>query len=99
MYSVPIYFNALTYQVRQYGKRKSEIVLIDKVSVKTSREICLGNTLDMLNDPELNEYLIGRLKTSSGKSLGCEVKITNVEPISQCGYTTKRFKTKHDAKS
>lgn len=96
---MPIYFNSLTYEVRQYGKRKNEIVLTDKVSVKTSREVCLGNTLEMLNDTEFNSYLVEGLKIRNGKSLGCEIKITNVEPISQCGYTTNRFKDKHNAES
>ena len=92
MYSIPIYLNNLTYHVKQYGKRKGEIVIIDKVLVKTSIEICLGNTLDMLNNTEFNKYLIGRLKINNKKLLGCEIKIINVEPICQCGYTTKRFK-------
>ena len=88
---MPIYLCVLKYKVKYYGKRKKEVVLLDKFDTKFSREVCLGNTLDVVNNKKYNEYMISRLENENAKSFGCEIEITSVEPVVQLGYTNNRF--------
>lgn len=92
MYKMPICFNKVTYEIRYYGKRKGEKVLIDKPHKKTTREVCIGDTLELLNDSRYNVNLMTRLKSNNQKTQGCEIKIISLEKIAQCGYTQPRFK-------
>ena len=89
---MPIYLNKIKYQVRHYGKRKGLTVLKEKCSVHSSREVSIGNTLELLNDTRYNNNMLQRLKQEHKRSLGCEINIISVEPIVQCGYTNDRFK-------
>jgi len=91
MYSMPIFFNTLTYSVRKYTKRKGEIVLQNKSEVFTSREVCIGKTMEDINNPKYNTYLKNRLESSYAKTYDSEVVFISVTPIVQCGYTTDRF--------
>jgi hypothetical protein len=59
--------------------------------VHSSREVSIGNTIEILNNPKYNSNMLNRLKREHKKRTGCEVKIIYVEPISQCGYTNNRF--------
>ncbi len=88
---MPICFNKLTYEIRYYGKRRGERVLLDKVYKKTSREVCIGKTLELVNDSRYNANLMTRLRSSNQKTQGCEIKIISLENISQCGFTQPRF--------
>lgn len=92
LYKMPICFNKLTYEIRYYGRRKGQTVLIDKAYTKTSREVCIGDTLELLNDSRYNTNLMTRLKDENKKTQGCEIKIISLEKITQCGYTQPRFK-------
>mgnify|MGYP007032519165 CR=1 FL=1 len=93
MRSMPIYLNTLTYIVKPYGKRKGQTVLLEerRHTTRTSREVCIGNTLELVNDKMYNSYILGKLQRENKKTQGCEIEIIEVQPISQCGYTTKRF--------
>jgi hypothetical protein len=88
---MPIYFNELTYEIRQYGKRRGIKILLDKKIIKTSREVSIGCDIPTLNNRKFNNRLLNALSETNGKSQGCVIKITNVEPIVQCGYTNNRF--------
>ena len=56
-----------------------------------TRDLFIGNTIELLNDPKYNSNTLKRLKREHGKRTGCEINITFVEPIAQCGYTNDRF--------
>jgi len=77
--------------VRHYGKKLGKTVLKEKCLVFSNEEVCVGNTLDILNNIKYNTNMLNRLKNKHKKSLGCEVKIIGVSSISQCGYTNDRF--------
>lgn len=89
---MPICFNKVTYEIRYYGKRKGEKVLINKPYKKNHKRSLYRNTLELLNDSRYNANLMTRLKSDNQKSQGCEIKIISLEQIAQCGYTQSRFK-------
>tara|TARA_R110002096_G_scaffold272843_10_gene466622 strand:+ start:1626 stop:1901 length:276 start_codon:yes stop_codon:yes gene_type:complete len=88
---MPIYLNKLTYEIRKYTKRKNIITLSDKVNTNTSDEICLGNTVEILNNPIYNSYTLNKLNVKNTKGLGCEIKIVEVKTLTQHGFTNDRF--------
>ena len=63
----------------------------EKCEEHSSREVCIGNTIELLNDTKYNGRLLNALKREHKKRTGCEINITFVEPIAQCGYTNDRF--------
>ena len=63
----------------------------NKYLERTSNEVCVGNTIEEISDMEYNSNLINNLKDKFGKSLGCEIKIVNVDLLTFHGYTTNRF--------
>ena len=79
--------------MRHYGKRKGQTVLKEKCSEHNSREVSIGDTIELLNNPIYNNNMLKRLKQEHGKSLGCEIKVIDVTPIAQCGYSNDRFNT------
>lgn len=91
-YSMPIFLNSIEYTVRRYTSRKGELVLQDKAEKFKSEEVCIGNTIEEINNPKYNDYLKRRLEAKHSKTYGAEVYFDSVEPIVQCGNTTKRFK-------
>ena len=90
-YKMPIYFSELTYEIMHYGKRKGKTVLLDRKQTKSTREVHIGNTIEILNDRTYNDTTLSRLKRENAKSQGCEIKIVSLSTITQCGYTNSRF--------
>ena len=88
---MPIYFSTLTYNIRYYGNKKGKLILRDKLITKSSREVHIGNTIELLNDRKYNNRLIETLKLENKKTQGCEINIVGVETIAQCGFTNSRF--------
>lgn len=78
--------------MRYYGKKQGLTVLKEKCEEHSSREVCIGNTIELLNNPKYNSNTLNRLRREHKKRMGCEIKIINVESIVQCGYTNDRFK-------
>jgi hypothetical protein len=89
---MPIFYNLVKYQVRHYGKKKGQTVLKEKHSEHSSKEVSIGDTIELLNNPIYNNNMLNRLKLKHGKRMGCEVKVIDVAPITQCGYSNDRFK-------
>lgn len=58
---------------------------------KTSKEICIGDSVEILNNRKYNNNLIKRLHMENKGRLGCEIEITEVAPISQHGYSMVNF--------
>jgi hypothetical protein len=77
--------------VRYYGKKQGLTVLKEKCEEHSSREVTIGDTIDILNNPIYNSNMLNRLKREHKKRMGCEIKIIDVAPITQCGYTNDRF--------
>lgn len=86
-----IYFNRVTYEIRNYTKRKNVIVLSDKVNLNTCNEICIGNTIEVLNNLIYNSYLLNRINKKHTKGLGCTIKIVEVHTVTEHGLTNDRF--------
>tara|TARA_R100000988_G_C3974464_1_gene153306 strand:+ start:200 stop:496 length:297 start_codon:yes stop_codon:yes gene_type:complete len=91
-HKMPIYFSSVTYDIKHYGKKKGKKVLLDKKQTKTTNEVHIGNTVELANDRKYNNRLLNSLTIENEKNQGCELTITNVEPIVQCGFTNYRFK-------
>ena len=89
-YSMPIYFSKLTYSIKQYVKKNKKLVLSKPIN-KSSREVHIGNEIEILNDKKYNNRLLNVLHKENNKRHGCIVSIIGIETITQCGYTTKRF--------
>jgi hypothetical protein len=77
--------------VRHYGKKKGQTVLKEKHSEHSSKEVSIGDTIELLNNTTYNNNMLNRLKRKHAKSMGCEVKVVDVAPITQCGYSNDRF--------
>ena len=88
--SMPIYFSTLTYKITQYVKKNKKLEL-SKPYTRSSREVHVGNTIGILNDRKYNNRVLNMLVKENEKKHGCIVSIVAIEPITQCGYTTKRF--------
>ncbi len=69
----------------------------DNYLEKTSREICIGDTVDILNDRKYNNNLMKRLYMENKGRMGCEIEITEVAPISQHGYSMVDFSKSEQA--
>tara|TARA_R110002012_G_scaffold2179_1_gene10415 strand:- start:3510 stop:3806 length:297 start_codon:yes stop_codon:yes gene_type:complete len=91
-YQMPIYYSNVTYEIQHYGKKKGKKVLLDKKQTKTTNEVHIGNTVEMLNNKKYNNRLLNSLIIENEKSQGCRLIITKIEPIVQCGFTNYRFK-------
>jgi cAMP phosphodiesterase len=92
MHSAPIYFLNLTYEVKKYIKKRGEIILSTVFTTKKSREVCIGKTIDILNNKYWNANLMSRLTRDNQGKYGCEINIVSFDVISELGTTTKRFK-------
>ena len=78
--------------MRNYSRKKKELCLQKKVHKISSEEICIGNDIEIINNPRYNLYLHNRLKYKYGhKTNGCEIEITEVKPISEHGYSLQKF--------
>ena len=91
MKTMPIYLNKLTFKLKNYSTKKGTLFLQKKEKEYTTKKVCLGKTLEELNNSVYNSYTINSLKNNYGKTHGCELKIIKVEPISYHGQTSKRF--------
>tara|TARA_R110001592_G_scaffold145090_1_gene368579 strand:+ start:426 stop:722 length:297 start_codon:yes stop_codon:yes gene_type:complete len=92
MHSAPIYFLNLTYEVKKYIKKRGEIILSTVFTTKKSREVCIGKTIDILNNKYWNANLMSRLTRNNQGKYSCEINIVSFDVISELGLTTKRFK-------
>jgi hypothetical protein len=89
---MPIYYNKLTLRLRNYSIKKGELYLSKKSQQQTIESVCIGNTLETLNNKKYNSSLMKRLKERLCKKNGCEIEITKVETISHHGNTVQKFK-------
>lgn len=92
MHDAPINFLNLTYEVKKNINKRGEIILSTSSITKQSREVCIGKSLDILNDKYWNGNLLSRLLKDNESKHGCEIKIISFDVISELGFTTKRFK-------
>ena len=88
---MPIYLNKLTFKLKNYSLRKGVLYLQKKSKIYNIEKVCIGNTIEILNNPKYNNYMMRSLKFKYGKSHGCEIEITNVEEISYHGQTNQKF--------
>jgi len=86
-----IHLNELTYKVTRYASLKGEIKLQKKFAIVKTTEICIGSSLDEINDVKYNQYLKERLSTTNSKSYGCIIEFISVNSKHFCGYTNDRF--------
>lgn len=92
MHSAPIFFLELNYTVKKYVMRKGKITLQPESVNFLSKEVCIGNSIDILNDTYWNANLFSRLISEHKGKHGCEIKIKSFDVISELGLTTNRFK-------
>jgi len=92
MHSAPINFLNLTYEVRKNIKKNKKIIQSTSFIVRRSREVCIGKSLDILNDKYWNANLMSRLYRDNEGKHGCVINIISFDVISELGYTTNRFK-------
>lgn len=86
-----MYLCRIDYTYQKYRRAAKEIVLNNKTQESHSEEVCIGNTIKLLNDPRYNEYLMGRLAANQAGSLGSKIVITKVTEIIKLGLTNDRF--------
>ena len=55
-------------------------------------KVCIGNTLDVIQDVKYNNNLHRSTKLKYGKSNGCEIEFISVEPIINLGMSNARFR-------
>jgi len=72
--------------------KKGKVTLKPEGILITSREVCIGNSIDILNDKYWNANLFSRLYSEHTGKHGCEIKIESFDVISELGLTTNRFK-------
>lgn len=88
--NMPIYFSTLTYRVTQYVKKNKKLEL-SKPYTRSSREVHIGNTIEVLNDKKYNNRVLNMLIKENEKKHGCILSIVAIETIAQCGFTNQRF--------
>lgn len=92
MHSAPIYFLNLDYIVKKYVMKRGSLTLQPEGILFSSREVCIGNSIDILNNTYWNANLLSRLNSEHTGKHGCEIKIKSFDVISELGLTTNRFK-------
>ena len=98
MHSAPIYFLRITYSITKFVKKKDLLVLENKNKYKSSDVICIGNTLEILNNKYWNPILLSRLEQENTSNRGVKVKVTTIhEELSYNGLTIKRFEREFPA--
>ena len=55
-------------------------------------KVCIGNTLDIIQDVKYNNNLHNSVKLKYGKNHGCEIEFKSVEPIVCLGMSNARFR-------
>ena len=88
---MPIFLNKIHYHVRKYTKRQGVVSLSEKFTLNIKEEVCLGDSIEVLNNTVYNKSLLEKLTRYHFKGLGCEIEIVKVEPVVQCGFTNDRF--------
>jgi len=86
-----MYLCRVDYTYQKYRRAAKEVVLNNKTQKSHSEEVCIGNTIELLNDPRYNQYLMGRLGTSHSGTLGSKIVITKVTELIKLGLTNDRF--------
>ena len=98
MHSAPIYFLSITYTVKRYFMRNKKLELQHSTVFHTSDEVCIGNTVDVLNNEYWNRNLLNRLKKNHQSKNGIELEVYAVhKELSSNGYTTERFEREFPA--
>lgn len=69
----------------------------DNYSERTSKQICIGDTVEIVNNKKYNNNLHKRLHMENKGRLGCEIEIIDVAPISQHGYSMVDFEKSEQA--
>ena len=92
MHSAPIYLLRISYTVKRYFMRNKKLELQHSTVFNTSDEICIGNSVDILNNKYWNKNLLSRLEKDNQSKNGIELKVYAIyKELSANGYTTKRF--------
>ena len=86
-----MYLCRVDYTYQKYRRAAKEVVLNNKTQKSYSEEVCIGNTIELLNDPRYNQYLMGRLGASHSGALGSKIVITKVTEMVKLGLTNDRF--------
>ncbi len=89
LYKAPMFFNSITYSVKKYEMKRSVLTLQSVGTKLTSREVCIGDNLDILNDKYWNANLFSRLNSEHTGKHGCEISIILFDVISKLGFTTE----------
>lgn len=98
MHSAPIYFLCIGYSIKKYVSKNKKIVLEKSTSWRIGNVVCIGNTVEMLNDEYWNNNLLSKLHEDNKSKHGCVIKVTMIhEELSANGYTTKRFEREFPA--
>mgnify|MGYP003627506407 FL=1 len=98
MYSAPIYFLAIGYSLKKYITKNKKIVLQTSTHHAVTEVVCIGNTVEILNDEYWNKGLLSKLYQDNKSKNGCVIKVAIVhEELAMCGYTTKRFEREYQA--
>lgn len=98
MHSAPIFFLCIGYSVKKYVSKNKKIVLETGTSFKTSNVVCIGNTVEVLNDEYWNSNLLSKLHEDNKSKHGCVIKVTMIhEELSVNGCTTQRFEREFPA--
>ena len=92
MHNMEIHLNEITYNVIPYGKRNGQTVLLEnKTTTRVERYVCIGDELNIINDPKYNSNLLNTLKNLYSKGSGNKIEIIKSQSLSQHGFTNHRF--------
>jgi|TARA_R110002074_G_scaffold400816_2_gene597131 hypothetical protein len=98
MNSAPIYYLRITYTATKFVKKNDSLVLDNKKKYRSADVVCIGNTLEILNDRYWNPNLLSRLEQENINKRGVEIKITTIhEELAYTGMTIKRFEREFPA--
>tara|TARA_R110002073_G_scaffold222_1_gene2783 strand:- start:81 stop:377 length:297 start_codon:yes stop_codon:yes gene_type:complete len=98
MYSAPIYYLLISYSMKKYVTKNKKIVLQTSTHHTVTDVICIGNTVEILNDSYWNKGLLSKLHGENKSKNGCVIEVSIVgEELAMCGYTTKRFEREFPA--
>ena len=98
MNNAPIYYLRITYAATKVVKKNNKLVLDSKKKYRSADVVCIGNTLEILNDRYWNPNLLSRLEQENVSKRGVEIEITAIhEELAYTGLTIKRFEREFPA--
>lgn len=86
-----IYLCRIEYTYQKYRRAANLVVLNNKTQKAWSEEVCIGNTIEQINDSRYNKYLMERIGMHNSSKLGSKIAITKVTEIAKLGLTNNRF--------